>query len=109
MKRRLAFEQSPLVVINEFEIILQVLLTRYDKSSIIKNSSMYEFLKTKEQVLNVGVMTMIYLTGDCHGDFHRFNTKNFPEQKKVDSAIKRNREDEDDTGTNQRNVKNNRI
>lgn len=52
---------------------------------------------------------MIYLTGDCHGDFHRFNTKNFPEQKKVDSAIKRNREDEDDTGTNQRNVKNNRI
>lgn len=24
---------------------------------------------------------MIYITGDCHSDFRRFNTKNFPEQK----------------------------
>lgn len=24
---------------------------------------------------------LIYITGDCHGDFRRFNTKNFPEQK----------------------------
>lgn len=24
---------------------------------------------------------MIYLTGDCHGNFERFNTSNFPEQK----------------------------
>lgn len=24
---------------------------------------------------------MIYITGDCHSDFSRFNTKNFPEQK----------------------------
>lgn len=24
---------------------------------------------------------MIFVTGDCHGDFSRFNTKNFPEQK----------------------------
>ena len=23
---------------------------------------------------------MIYVTGDCHADFTRFNTKNFPEQ-----------------------------
>ena len=23
---------------------------------------------------------MIYITGDCHGDFKRFNKKNFPEQ-----------------------------
>lgn len=23
---------------------------------------------------------MIYITGDCHRDFSRFNTKNFPEQ-----------------------------
>lgn len=23
---------------------------------------------------------MIYITGDCHGDFERFNTENFPEQ-----------------------------
>lgn len=26
---------------------------------------------------------MIYLTGDTHGDFTRFNTKNFPEQKEM--------------------------
>ena len=26
---------------------------------------------------------MIYITGDCHGDFTRFNTKNFPEQKEM--------------------------
>ncbi|MDO5009256.1 MAG: metallophosphoesterase family protein [Intestinibacter bartlettii] len=24
---------------------------------------------------------MIYITGDCHGDYERFNTENFPEQK----------------------------
>lgn len=24
---------------------------------------------------------MIYVTGDCHGDFKRFSTKNFPDQK----------------------------
>lgn len=24
---------------------------------------------------------MIYITGDCHSDFQRFNTRNFPEQK----------------------------
>ena len=23
----------------------------------------------------------IYITGDCHGDYRRFNTENFPEQK----------------------------
>ena len=27
-----------------------------------------------------GVVRMIYVTGDCHADFTRFNTKNFPEQ-----------------------------
>jgi len=26
---------------------------------------------------------MIYLTGDTHGDFHRFSTKRFPEQKQM--------------------------
>lgn len=26
---------------------------------------------------------MIYITGDCHRDFRRFNTKNFPEQKEM--------------------------
>lgn len=26
---------------------------------------------------------MIFVTGDCHSDFHRFNTKIFPEQKKM--------------------------
>lgn len=27
-----------------------------------------------------GVVRMIYVTGDCHADFTRFNTKIFPEQ-----------------------------
>ena len=26
---------------------------------------------------------MIYITGDCHADFRRFNTQNFPEQKEM--------------------------
>ena len=26
---------------------------------------------------------MIYITGDCHGDFRRFNTENFPKQKEM--------------------------
>lgn len=26
---------------------------------------------------------MIYITGDCHGDFSKFSTKNFPEQKNL--------------------------
>lgn len=26
---------------------------------------------------------MIYITGDCHQDFGRFNTQNFPEQKEM--------------------------
>lgn len=26
---------------------------------------------------------MIFATGDCHGDYHRFNIKNFPEQKEM--------------------------
>ena len=26
---------------------------------------------------------MIYITGDCHGDYTRFNTKNFPEQNSM--------------------------
>lgn len=26
---------------------------------------------------------MVYVTGDCHGDFRRFSTKNFPEQKEM--------------------------
>lgn len=26
---------------------------------------------------------MIYITGDCHSDFRRFNTQNFPEQKEM--------------------------
>ena len=26
---------------------------------------------------------MIYITGDCHGDYRRFSTENFPEQKKM--------------------------
>ena len=23
----------------------------------------------------------VWITGDCHGDFHRFAAKNFPQQK----------------------------
>ena len=26
---------------------------------------------------------MIYITGDCHCNFERFNTENFPEQKEM--------------------------
>ena len=26
---------------------------------------------------------MIYVTGDCHGDYRRFNTAVFPEQKEM--------------------------
>ena len=26
---------------------------------------------------------MVYITGDCHGDFRRFSTKNFPEQNEM--------------------------
>lgn len=26
---------------------------------------------------------MVYVTGDCHGDFRRFSTRNFPEQKNM--------------------------
>ena len=26
---------------------------------------------------------MIFLTGDCHSDFEKFTSKNFPEQKKM--------------------------
>lgn len=26
---------------------------------------------------------MIYITGDCHGDYHRFNKRNFPEQNEM--------------------------
>ena len=26
---------------------------------------------------------MIYITGDCHADFTRFNTENFPEQAEM--------------------------
>lgn len=26
----------------------------------------------------------IYVTGDCHGDFRKFNTENFPQQRKLD-------------------------
>lgn len=25
----------------------------------------------------------VWITGDCHGDFHRFATKNFPQQKEM--------------------------
>lgn len=26
---------------------------------------------------------MVYITGDCHGDYHRFNVQTFPEQKEM--------------------------
>ena len=26
---------------------------------------------------------MVYITGDCHADFHRFSVKNFPDQKEM--------------------------
>lgn len=26
---------------------------------------------------------MIFITGDCHADFTKFNTKSFPEQKEL--------------------------
>ena len=32
---------------------------------------------------NIKGRNMIYITGDCHGDYRRFNTENFPEQKKM--------------------------
>ena len=30
-----------------------------------------------------GEVKMIYITGDCHSNFERFNTRNFPEQKEM--------------------------
>lgn len=30
---------------------------------------------------------MIYVTGDCHSDFVRFNKENFPEQEEMINAI----------------------
>ena len=30
-----------------------------------------------------GRFKMIYITGDCHNNFERFNTRNFPEQKEM--------------------------
>ena len=32
---------------------------------------------------------MIYITGDTHGGFQRFNTRNFPQQKQMKSEAKR--------------------
>ena len=29
-------------------------------------------------------MSKLYITGDCHGEFQRFTTKNFPQQKGMD-------------------------
>lgn len=29
----------------------------------------------------------IYITGDCHGDYRRFNTQIFPEQKEMTKTI----------------------
>ena len=30
---------------------------------------------------------MIYITGDCHREYRRFNTQNFPEQKEMTKNI----------------------
>jgi len=30
-----------------------------------------------------GKRKMIYVTGDCHGDFSRFSIENFPDQKEM--------------------------
>lgn len=30
---------------------------------------------------------MIYITGDCHREYRRFNTQNFPEQKGMTKRI----------------------
>ena len=30
-----------------------------------------------------GRFKMIYITGDCHSNFERFNPRNFPEQKEM--------------------------
>lgn len=30
---------------------------------------------------------MIYITGDCHADFTKFNTENFPEQAEIYEQI----------------------
>lgn len=35
------------------------------------------------QVQGRGRLKMIYITGDCHSNFERFNTRNFPEQKEM--------------------------
>ena len=29
-------------------------------------------------------MNKLYITGDCHGDFQRFTTRNFPQLKGMD-------------------------
>ena len=33
-----------------------------------------------------GTVTMIYITGDTHGGFQRFNTRNFPQQKQMNRS-----------------------
>lgn len=33
---------------------------------------------------------MLYITGDCHGDYRRFNTEIFPEQKGMTRKITKN-------------------
>ena len=40
-----------------------------------------------------GAVRMIYITGDCHADFTRFNTKIFPEQYEMtkDADNRRNK------------------
>lgn len=42
-----------------------------------------EFLGLSIQVQGRGRLKMIYITGDCHSNFERFNTRNFPEQKEM--------------------------
>lgn len=46
-------------------------------------SHRYKITDIGEECKKKGGEIMIYITGDCHGDFKRFNTRNFPEQKEM--------------------------
>lgn len=46
----------------------------YQKWSVVNERSIRKIFDQR------GEVRMIYITGDCHADFTRFNTKIFPEQ-----------------------------
>lgn len=44
---------------------------------------MSELLEVKYKNENQGETTMIYITGDCHQDYHKFTLEAFPEQREM--------------------------